>query len=142
MNGGIDVKKYGRLGWLILAALAVVVLLLVLTGSHAISGLTVMRNGVAIMNVESSTAQGMEARYRYFSGEKIRTVTVDKDEIKAVVTTDNGGLTVTITDDAGERIFVGEHMDTGEYTATVQAGERYTIVIEGDKHRGSYALTW
>lgn len=88
----------------------------------------------------------MEMTYEYFDGYKYKKVKANKGnilELSLNVTTKGGKLNILVLNDKEEEIYSNYDLN-GNINEKINIDEdgKYMIKIEGDKHEGSYDISW
>ncbi|WP_400243824.1 hypothetical protein AB3U99_21730 [Niallia sp. JL1B1071] len=95
---------------------------------------------ISIGEIESSK-NSIVGEYNSFSGDYFKKVNVEKGDSYKVsfsVYTEEGELTAKVMDSNGETL---KTLKDGDTFTLNQLGT-YKLQVEGEKHRGSFALSW
>lgn len=115
-------------------AILMVLLLVVLTGCSGGSYVI----GVGEINVSQ---QSLTGEYNSFSGHYFKKVKIVQGEALNVAfsaVTEKGDLLAKVIDDDGKVI---ETLAVGDQISIKQPGQ-YKLQVEGEKHKGSFTLSW
>lgn len=98
------------------------------------------------MSKEDNRNNCMEMTYEYFDGYKYKKVEANKGnilELSLNVTTKGGKLNILVLNDKEEEIYSNYDLN-GNINEKINIDEdgKYMIKIEGDKHEGSYDISW
>ena len=98
------------------------------------------------MSKEDNGNNYMEMTYEYFDGYKYKKVEANKGnilELSLNVTTKGGKLNILVLNDKEEEIYSNYDLN-GNINEKINIDEdgKYMIKIEGDKHEGSYDISW
>ena len=98
------------------------------------------------MSKEDNGNSYMEMTYEYFDGYKYKKVEANKGnilELSLNVTTKGGKLNILVLNDKEEEIYSNYDLN-GNINEKIDIDEdgKYMIKIEGDKHEGSYDISW
>ena len=98
------------------------------------------------MSKEDNGNNYMEMTYEYFDGYKYKKVEANKGnilELSLNVTTKGGKLNILVLNDKEEEIYSNYDLN-GNINEKIDIDEdgKYMIKIEGDKHEGSYDISW
>ena len=98
------------------------------------------------MSKEDNGNNYMEMTYEYFDGYKYKKVKANKGnilELSLNVTTKGGKLNILVLNDKEEEIYSNYDLN-GNINEKIDIDEdgKYMIKIEGDKHEGSYDISW
>ena len=98
------------------------------------------------MSKEDNGNNRMEMTYEYFDGYKYKKVEANKGnilELSLNVTTKGGKLNILVLNDKEEEIYSNYDLN-GNINEKINIDEdgKYMIKIEGDKHEGSYDISW
>ena len=98
------------------------------------------------MSKEDNGNNYMEMTYEYFDGYKYKKVKANKGnilELSLNVTTKGGKLNILVLNDKEEEIYSNYDLN-GNINEKINIDEdgKYMIKIEGDKHEGSYDISW
>lgn len=98
------------------------------------------------MSREDNGNNYMEMTYEYFDGYKYKKVEANKGnilELSLNVTTKGGKLNILVLNDKEEEIYSNYDLN-GNINEKINIDEdgKYMIKIEGDKHEGSYDISW
>lgn len=116
---------------------AVCLLVLLLSNLIACSGGSY---AISVGEVES-TKNSIVGEYNSFSGKYFKKVHLKEGESYTItfsVTTEKGELIAKVIDSNGETL---ETLSAGD-TFTLNEFGRYKLQVEGEKHRGSFTLSW
>ena len=98
------------------------------------------------MSKEDNGNNYMEMTYEYFDGYKYKKVEANKGnilELSLNITTKGGKLNILVLNDKEEEIYSNYDLN-GNINEKINIDEdgKYMIKIEGDKHEGSYDISW
>ena len=98
------------------------------------------------MSREDNGNNYMEMTYEYFDGYKYKKVEANKGnilELSLNVTTKGGKINILVLNDKEEEIYSNYDLN-GNINEKINIDEdgKYMIKIEGDKHEGSYDISW
>ena len=98
------------------------------------------------MSKEDNGNNYMEMTYEYFDGYKYKKVEANKGnilELSLNVTTKGGKLNILVLNDKEEEIYSNYDLNGNIYEKiNIDDDGKYMIKIEGDKHEGSYDISW
>lgn len=138
-TGDNETRGQSRKGWLVIAACAAVILLLlyVFTGGIATSG-----SGLRVGWVENNTLNSWTASYALHNGSRQRTVNTDGEPtvIAVDIVSTSGEMGMTVTDEQGNVLFSRQGIETS--TFEIEIPGKATVTITGDDHKGSFSLSW
>ncbi len=99
----------------------------------------------ALMAVENNTFTSMQMRYQQFNGYKAKELRLNEGETCEVtvdIVSDEGSLSLSITDQDGESYYQGTDLPTSNFSVSLDKAGDYTIRIDAQKHSGSYDISW
>ena len=126
----IDKQKVFRLV-LVLAGIMVI--------SYLFHGSATIGSSNRVMFVSSEGRDYWSATYQYFDGYQQRNLWLDEDgslEIKVI--TEQGDLYIRITDENGDVLLERNDVETENFS--LSASGRVTILVEANKHKGSFSF--
>ncbi len=100
------------------------------------------------MSKEDNGNNCMEMTYEYFDGYKYKKVEANKGnilELSLNVTTKGGKLNILVLNDKEEKIYSNYDLNGNineKIKINIDEDGKYMIKIEGDKHEGSYDISW
>jgi hypothetical protein len=105
-----------------------------------------IQHGSVLTAVESSGSNYWDARYRSFKGVWYKRITLEAGShtIRADITTDSGSLTFSAEGKEDVSYFTRTVSDSTEleYVVELDEKEKITLSMKGEKHTGSYHITW
>jgi len=123
--------------WLWIGAVVAINLLLFLVLQF--SG--VKSSGVRMGWVENSGIGNWSASYAYHNGYRQRTIRVEEGTVlHADIISSEGTLGLSVTDSKGNVLWEEETLQTSSFDITLPG--TVTVKITGQKHKGSFALSW
>ena len=123
--------------WILAWIPAAVILALVVK-----SGFVSTQSGLQMGWVESNTRDRWSASYALHEGYVSRTINTDGEPtvLYIEIVSDSGAIGMTITNENGNVIYVEEEIGTSSFALEIPG--KVTVKITGEKHRGSYCLSW
>lgn len=121
-----------------------VILLLLIFTIVTLSGCT-YGSGSTFKSVEINTSTKMSMSYSRFNGYRTTPIHVKKGEsvqINANIVSKEGKLNMSITDEKDKYIYQGKDIPTSSFTVTLDKEGDYKLTVNGEKHSGSYKITW
>ena len=97
-------------------------------------------SGIAIGKVESSTRTRIKQSHLFLNGTEVRTLFPgnEKQEMEAIIVTEEGEIDITITDKNGEEIIFLDNAETGTYEFTAEG--KIKVTIKAKDHHGSFEI--
>ena len=97
-------------------------------------------SGIAIGKVESSTRTRIKQSHLLLNGTEVRTLFPgnEKQEMEAIIVTEEGEIDITITDKNGEEIIFLDNAETGTYEFTAEG--KIKVTIKAEDHHGSFEI--
>lgn len=105
-----------------------------------LGGVGTITSGTKMMYVTSAGRDYWSASYQYFDGFAQRNLWVPEnaDGFELVITSEEGSISVQITDESGAVIFEKENMQSGTYE--VKATGKISVRMELEKHKGGFDI--
>ncbi|ACL76268.1 hypothetical protein [Ruminiclostridium cellulolyticum] len=96
-------------------------------------------------SVQINTSSQMYMSYAKFNGTRTTQVRVKKGkpiDVHAKIVSKEGNLDLSVTDDKKNKIYNGKNLPTSSFVVTIDKEGVYNITVRGEKHKGSYKITW
>ncbi|MDF2988179.1 MAG: hypothetical protein K0R50_3689 [Eubacterium sp.] len=99
----------------------------------------------SVGSIEVNTFSKMSMSYQKFNGYKSTDIHVDEGEtveINADIVTEKGKIGMTIEDEDDKKVYEGTDIPTSNFKVTLDKAGDYKVTVTGDKHKGSYKISW
>ena len=122
------------------SAMLIVLIVIACIAAANFFGIGTIRSGTRIGYMEHSGWRNWSASYTMLDGKLQHTIRPDDTQkrLHMDVFTQNGSISIQITDKDGNVIFDEEKMETASYDVDISG--KVVVYIEADKHKGSFNI--
>lgn len=120
------------------------ILLIIVSTIFLLSGCT-YGSFSAIKSFEKNTFSMMSMSYERFNGYKATSVKVKEGnpiDVNVVIVSEKGKLNMSIAGEDGHSVYEGKDIPTSSFSVKLHKSGDYKIKVSGEKHSGSYKITW
>ena len=99
----------------------------------------------AVDRISSQTSTSISSEHKLLDGKEQYTIHVSDGEELAVlisILNQNGSLSLTIGKSGSTPVYTGNDIESSSFTVYLRESGDYSVVIDANKHEGSYSLDW
>ena len=147
------VKKHGRsvyshtkkrsTGRRVITVFAVCLLALALSGCGLGNGNH--HQVTAIGRVSTQNSAGISSKHELLNGREKSIIHVPHGQTFAVlirISNQEGSLSLMIGKNDHPPVYTGNSIESGTFTVYLRESGDYSVIVDADKHKGSYSLNW